>query len=79
MNVLIAEDDAIMRLVLQRSGFRPIAGPVRAANACYQIHRTPMRAGGQGHALLVATRARVCIAFPCGIHAGVPCEVLLWG
>ena len=40
--------------------------------------RTTMRAGGQGHTLLVATRALARIAFPSGMHAGVPCEVLLW-
>ena len=54
MNVLIAEDDAMTRLMRQR-------------------------AVGQGHALLVATRARARIAVPSGTHAGVPCEVLLWG
>ena len=61
------------------SGFSPITGPVRVTNACYQMHRTTMRAGGQDHALLVATRALARSACPSGMHAGVPCEVLLWG
>jgi hypothetical protein len=56
----------------------PIASPVRATNGCYQMHRTAMRVGGQGHALLVTARALARIAFPSGMNAGVPCEVLLW-
>jgi DNA-binding response OmpR family regulator len=88
MNVLIADDDALTRLMLQRAVEHQghaclVAQDGLEAWQLFQAHRvdhrTTMRAAGQGHALLVATRALARSAFPSGMHAGVPCEVLLWG
>jgi PleD family two-component response regulator len=106
MNVLIAEDDALMCLMLQRAvehlgyaclvaqdeppdlvlldlvmpgldGWEVLCQPTGDA---LTVRGTWPRDGPlQGHALLVATHARARSAFASGIHAGGPCEVLLWG
>jgi CheY-like chemotaxis protein len=115
MNVLIAEDDAMTRLMLQRAvehdGHTCLVAQdglkawqlfkahrvdvvisdwlmpfLDGVKLCRRVRKQTDRACGyasrhtaQGHALLAATRALARLAFPSGMHAGVPCEVLLWG
>ena len=90
MNVLIAEDDAMTRLMLQRAvehhGHVCLVAQDEPPDRVLLDLMLPVLDGWEvlcqpkRDALTVgATRARARIAFPAGIHAGVPCEVLLWG